>query len=100
MGANEFCDFYRMKKDESLAACFHEAVERTAWECGHGGYTGTLAEKGSFVLMGNAPDRKIACEMANKFLNDDDPRISDKWGPAGAITTDDGYAVFFGWASS
>lgn len=36
---------------------FREAHDEAAWECGHGGYTGTLAEKDSYIYFGRLPAR-------------------------------------------
>jgi hypothetical protein len=33
------------------------------------------------------------------LLEDDDPRVADKWGPAGCIKVAEGEYLFFGWAS-
>jgi hypothetical protein len=64
------------------------------------GYSGTIAEKESIVAMGTAATRAEALAMAENFIDNDDPKISSKWGPAGYIRIDgtDKY-VFFGWAS-
>lgn len=103
---------------------FKEAVNDAAYDHGHAGYTGTIAEKDSFTIITHAPlDFEAAEELADQLICAADPRINDKWGPAGAIP----YAVtgkpddltdrtaveawleskppiagwvFFGWASS
>ena len=67
----------------SLEDAFSDAVHAARHEYGHGGYTGTLAEKGSFIVI----DRTLrslsdACAYAESLY--DDPRL-DKWGAAGAI---------------
>jgi hypothetical protein len=44
-----------------------------------------------------------AYDFANKLLDDCDPRVDDKWGPAGCVAfknKDDTMYLFFGWASS
>lgn len=65
---------------------------------GHGGYTGTIAEKRSFVVI-PLPKGKEPRKYAYDLLNNDDPRVNDKWGPAGAISLGDNKWLFFGWAS-
>ena len=63
---------------------FYKAVDMALYENGHGGYTGSIAEKNSFVMI-PCPDRKSPSSFANRLIEDDDPRISDKWGPAGCV---------------
>jgi hypothetical protein len=91
-----------------------EAFKRERWsaqsEYGCGGYTGTIAEKSEFVMIDVGDCDPY--ETANKLIDEDDPRVSDKWGPAGCIDlTDTPHAfggpngrhrktyLFFGWAS-
>jgi hypothetical protein len=92
-------------------AAFHDAVEQAGWEHGHGGYTGTIAEKTDYVIITREPmSHDDASRLASDLLHDDDPRVADKWGPAGAIPVrqptspagqhdPDGW-LFFGFASS
>lgn len=111
MGADEFTT---LGVGKSMADAFRQARERAQWEHGHGGYSGTIAEKGNAVVVGQ-PSQPLpldkARELAWAMMENDDPRVSDKWGPAGAIrvdtaTTSTGTAegmeawLFFGWASS
>lgn len=65
---------------------FDAAVEEAAHDHGHGGYTGTIAEKASFVEI-PLPDKwkKDPEGYADFLIEDDDARISAKWGPAGCI---------------
>jgi hypothetical protein len=98
MGA---CDFYSVSPGKSAQDAFNAAVKRAQYDHGHGGYSGTIAEKGGdgFVMIkpepGEAPQ-----QCAQRLINDDDPRVSDKWGPAGCIDLGEGKFLFFGWASS
>lgn len=82
---------------------FDHATQEAAYEHGHGGYTGTIAEKRGrgFIMIATVDTRDEAREMANKLIDRSDPRIDDKWGPAGCIEVrgDDGGWLFFGWAS-
>ncbi|MEV1040550.1 hypothetical protein AB0J01_28455 [Streptomyces sp. NPDC050204] len=83
MGAEGFTAYQNGTEAEQA---FQEAVENAEHEHGHGGYTGTLAEKNSYTVITKTPmPMDEAEEYATKLLNADDPRISDKWGPAGAI---------------
>jgi len=47
MGA---CSFETTATGPTAEDAFRRATESAAWEYGHGGYTGTIAEKGAFVL--------------------------------------------------
>jgi hypothetical protein len=80
---------------------FYNAQSHASWEHGHGGYTGTIAEKDSFVMIPEAPSEpRAASAYARQLIDDTDARIDDKWGPAGCIKLDDNKWLFFGWASS
>lgn len=86
---------------------FRMAVDQAAYEYGHGGYTGTIAEKRFFVLYANCDtlaeaQQTVADFWANENKKGIDAEIDDKWGPAGAVTfKKDGkqFLMFFGWAS-
>jgi hypothetical protein len=99
MGA---CDFYNFAKGETAKEAFNSVVDRARYEYGHGGYTGTIAEKSSFVKVGKVKTENEASKLAMQMMDDDDDRrVSDKWGPAGCIEVEEphGY-LFFGMASS
>lgn len=67
-------------------AAFRAAREAALHEHGHGGYSGTLAEKDDYVIVTRRLlTEKEASALAGELIDRDDPRISDKWGPAGAI---------------
>lgn len=124
MGADNFSV---VSAGASADAAFRRAVEHAQWEHGHGGYSGTIAEKRSFTVIGDPPasfepddytkehgprwwkgssDADIRRRAyAEQLVEEGDPRVDDKWGPAGAIRLDDapdgnGRWLFFGWASS
>lgn len=83
MGAQEF---EAIADGPNVHDAFHVAREQALWENGHGGYTGTIAEKSQFVVIGSFPrTEEEARTDAENLINADDPRIRDKWGPAGAI---------------
>lgn len=95
MGA---CDFSVTVKGPNAKAAFAAACKEARYECGHGGYTGTIAEKDSFVLIPR--DRSMPPQdQAKQMLDADDPRIVDKWGPAGCFDLGNGEWLFFGFAS-
>jgi len=96
MGA---CDFMQSAKGSSAKEAFRTAVDDALYEYGHRGYTGSLAEKDSFVMI-PLPEGEDPIEYAGKLIHECDPRIDDKWGPAGCIHVRDDVYLFFGWASS
>jgi hypothetical protein len=96
MGAQQF---FNRATGKNARDAFVNAVERASDDEGRGGYTGTIAEKHEFVMI-SVPDGEDATAFARKLLNEDDPRIEDKWGPAGCVKVKEGEFVFFGWASS
>lgn len=54
MGA---CIFTTTATGDTAQAAFANAVNDAAWEHGHGGYTGTIAEKQSFVTIPDTMER-------------------------------------------
>src|ERR1035437_521723 len=108
MGADPFVQF-AFGKDAKAA--FAAAVEQAEYSYGHAGYTGTIAEKGEFVLIDKCLNADVARALAEEMADDD--RVSDKWGPAGCIEVEEAVCpnlrppqkgdrlfCFFGWASS
>lgn len=93
--------FYQVGTGTIAKQAFKAAVDQALYDYGHAGYTGTLAEKSEFVMMGEAPNEEAAEEMADNFIHKCDKRIDDKWGPAGCISIADkpDTWLFFGWAS-
>jgi len=78
--------FFTAATGYSLAQAFHDAATEAAFESGSGGYTGTIAEKSNAILVTDRVMwRDDAEREANRLIGIDDPRIRDKWGPAGAI---------------
>ena len=86
---------------------FDAAVSQAQYDHGHAGYTGTIAEKDEFSVIsdsdGTSPEEANA--LADKLMDEQDERIDDKWGPAGAIRFEAPgdmrqWWLFFGWASS
>ncbi len=97
MGAQVFST---TAKGKTAKEAFQAAREHAQWESGHGGYSGTIAEKHEFVLI-PLPEGKKPSAYADELIQAGDPRIDDKWGPAGCIELKKGEEyLFFGWASS
>lgn len=103
MGA---CDFGVMGHGKEAKQVFNSLVSEARHMEGHGGYTGSIAEKSSYVVIQwNPVPLSEAMKIGNDLIDAEDPRIDDKWGPAGAIPVcKDGKEIigwyFFGWASS
>jgi hypothetical protein len=98
-GGNEFWVYI---KDSNVKQAFRQAVDDARHESGHGGYTGTIAEKSEFKIRQHSP---MTQEQADKFTGTDIEK-NDKWGPAFAIpisASENGPTVgwlFYGIASS
>ena len=56
---------------------FNSAVDHALYEHGHGGYTGTIAEKDTFIEI-EVPESADPFEEADRLIDGDDERISDK----------------------
>ena len=102
MGAETFTT---VSKGKTAAEAFKSAVDCAAYDYGHRGYTGTIAEKQKFVMIDGFESRPTnggvheAYQFAEKLIDDDDKRVSDKWGPAGCFKINEEEWMFFGWAS-
>ena len=81
MGAEEF---WHKEVGVTPEEAFHKAVESAAYEHGHGGYTGTIAEKSDFVMI-EVPKIYTAMDYIDKLMGEEDPRVANKWGPAGCV---------------
>ncbi len=97
MGA---CDFLTVARGYTAREAFDTAVTDAQYEHGHGGYSGTIAEKLGFRMV-DLPADKNARDFAQECNENQDHWTSDKWGDAGCIKDNhrDGWWVFFGWAS-
>ena len=81
MGASEF---YTVSDGNSAREAFDNAIREARYDCGNQGYSGTISEKSDFVIIKKTNNLTIQ-EYAELLINDDDERISDKWGPAGCL---------------
>lgn len=98
MGAEQFICFDPATNPDKA---FRSRVKSAQYAFGHAGYTGTIAEKDSYVIIQPNPlPEKEAQALAQSLLDAGDPRIDDKWGPAGALPVSPKGWLFFGWASS
>lgn len=60
MGAAEFTTTAGGK---TIGSAFADAVEQAAWEHGHGGYTGTIAEKHDYVVFDIADGKRLPNDL-------------------------------------
>jgi len=91
--------FYNKVNAKSAKKAFEKVVKDMAYTCGHGGYTGTIAEKSSFLMI-PLPEGNDPYGYANELIDAEDDRVNDKWGPAGCFKLSGNEFFFFGWASS
>ena len=104
--------FFRESNGKTPEEAFEKGVNEALEEFGCRGYTGSLAEKQSYVLI-DLPEKEDPYEFANKLIDQDDSRIDDKWGPAGCLDisetphafkaegpVEEKSFLFFGWAST
>lgn len=102
MGANTF---FHEASGKNAKDAFRNAVEEAQYDHGHSGYTGTIAEKESFVMI-SLPEGTDPYTRAEELIDNGDGRVDDKWGPAGCIefppkdNDTQRHFLFFGWASS
>jgi len=102
MGA---CTFVTYSTGKTAKEAFNKAAEEARYEYGHGGYTGTIAEKDSFTML-PLPEGVKAFDHAEKLLDEGHPAVDSKWGPAGCFDLGPSKRdpnlrryCFFGWAS-
>lgn len=95
MGAREF---KTMASGTTATEAFRTAIEDALHKYGHAGYTGSIAEKNSFVMITKPADKDLH-DFIEELYDKEDKRIMDKWGDAGCIKVEDGKFCFFGLAS-
>lgn len=99
MGAETF---YETSFGKTPDEAFSNAVANAAYEYGHSGYTGSIAEKTCYTMATHEIMTDSQADKLSESLIE--TKYSDKWGPAGCIeiqsTSDQKKYLFFGWASS
>lgn len=91
--------FVTTAKGKTAKEAFREAVDEAQYKYGHGGYTGTIAEKHDFTMdKGFKPDpasEKPVIEQAQDYawtkVEDE-----DKYGPAVGLDLGEGQFLFYG----
>jgi hypothetical protein len=92
MGANSFQNW---AEGASAKEAFKAVTDQARYEHGHGGYTGTIAEKHSFVMVPPPKGDETLQQVIDDWVDG-----CNKWGDAGCIQTGPDQFVFFGMASS
>lgn len=78
--------FYTYAFGSDADEAFRSAVEHAEYMNGHGGYTGTIAEKSSYTVIPESEHKgRQKMNVARELIDERDERVDDKWGPAGAI---------------
>ena len=93
-------EFEHTGQGATAQEAFANAVKEAQYDSGHGGYTGTIAEKHSFRMIPCVEGLDEISAKMEECLQDENHFVQDKWGDAGCIKVRDGVYVFFGWASS
>jgi hypothetical protein len=117
MGATTF---HTETKAKTAKEAFTKLVADAEWTHGHGGYTGTIAEKQGFTEFKRPKGvRESTCHMVIQALSKVNPThtiklektypkwpikqmvktFEDKWGPAVCVETRPNNYFFCGWAS-
>lgn len=79
MGAMLFSELWTATG--TLEDAFNDCRSEALYEHGHGGYTGSIAEKGSVVLR----SKKIFSQEEALRFSEKDAENNEKWGPAFAL---------------
>ena len=95
MGAMQF---FQKGYGKTANKAFSDAISDAQFEHGQGGYSGSILEKSEYVML-TVPEGVDPWDYA-ETASEEDPRVQDKWGPAGCIDLSEGEYLFFGWASS
>jgi hypothetical protein len=111
MGAEQFTVESRVT--DSVAEAFKQVREDALYDCGHRGYTGTIAEKHGYVVYTPPADisagqvleafwsyPNVTPEWADSKYAAAYEQYNDKWGFAVAMKNPNGTWIFTGWASS
>ncbi len=112
------CQFFTKKIGQYRNArdAFLEAREEAQYEFGHGGYTGTIAEKNDFKMVPVPTTKTDPTKFAQECFDNSNGFWDDKWAPAGCVEVTGSWLTkmrgerykgvrnfkvfyFFGWAS-
>ncbi|MGW0897667.1 hypothetical protein ACWD0G_11830 [Streptomyces goshikiensis] len=96
--------FFEIVIGDDVDKAFNQIRDEALREHGHGGCSGSIAEKDDYVVIDDVRRSQAhAIGQAMELISANDPRIDDKWGPAGALPlttpTAQNAWLFFGWAN-
>lgn len=80
-------DFWTVGVGKTADEAFHAAVEKAGYEHGHGGYTGSIAEKDRFVLI-----KDTAAEV-KKNIRAEIEKLKGEMGPVGTLAKEEAALV-------
>ena len=100
MGAVFFTHAGLNPDGKHIAEVFDDCVSDAAYDYGHAGYTGTIAEKSGFILVDEVAETWEEAEDMADTLTEEKGYGEDKWGPAAALHVRDQGWLFFGYAST
>lgn len=106
MGAQDFQNFVYAERTTAPnpVEAFSLVKEQAQYEHGHGGYTGTIAEKFNYRSVGRVHSKEEAEEKIKECMETEGHFCQDKWGPAAMLELVEDNRIkgwyFFGWASS
>lgn len=80
-------DFWTVGVGKTADEAFHAAVEKAGYEHGHGGYTGSIAEKDGFILITDT-----AAEVKQNIRSQIE-KLKGELGPVGTLTKADAALV-------
>jgi hypothetical protein len=103
MGGEYYSRTVQAKTDEEAVAAFENIRESCLYESGHGGYTGTFAEKEEIKILPPPPCRRTPAQEREFWTReelDEFAQEQDKWGDAfgGKINETEYYLC--GWCSA
>jgi hypothetical protein len=90
--------FIQLLNGESAERAFDIATHEAKLKFGNNGFTGSLADKGSFIVI-RCPKHHDPEAYALGLLARNDPRIADMWSPAGMIQYRPGEWFAFGFSA-
>ena len=93
-------EFFSEARGENARDAFRHAVQEAQYENGHGGYTGTIAEKHNYKMIPCEMTEEAITKKVEECFENENHFVQNKWGPSGCIKVRDGFYIFFGWASS
>lgn len=90
--------FIQLVTGDCHASAFDAGTHAARLQFGNNGFTGTLADKGDFVII-RCPKHYEPKAYAEYLLDSQDQRIAEMWSPAGLILQGPGAWWCFGFSA-